>query len=129
MRHCVEIDIMEKKWRISRYSKSYFRRKVGAGTAGLCSFPDRQIYLSAEFFDIETVLHEVMHAYMFECHSSGTQLTTEQVEELACEIVGERVTDVIYTAVSIYRKLGGKKIKLRDLHESLEKLEKLWDTN
>jgi hypothetical protein len=118
---------MEKKYTVRLVSNSYFIKKVDAHTAAISSFPSRQIYLRKEYFDISTILHEVMHCYMYECHITGTSLTAAKVEELACEIVGERVMDVIYTAVSIYRQLGGRKIKLKELHQALENLEKLWD--
>lgn len=85
----MKIDIRGNTWNIKLLSSRTYVRKFGNDSQAITLFDDREISFDKQFLNPSTVLHELIHALVFESHINSSELTGEQTEELICELVGE----------------------------------------
>lgn len=90
----LKIDIKGIEWTIYAEKNATYTRKHGSDSEAITYTKDRIIYFNLNHFNPNPITHEIFHAYIASCGTNSSSLTTDQMEELACEIVAEHICDI-----------------------------------
>lgn len=109
----IDFILLGRKWTLKLLDKhKYFRRNGGKSLA--TTWSDRQIHLSPRGLDIETIRHELVHAYQHEmCAGSLNEMSKADIEEWIAELVGRRGPELLAIADEIYAKLKQATMKVK----------------
>jgi hypothetical protein len=80
-----------------------------APTVSMCVENKKHIFFKETEFLKSNVLHELLHAFVSETNVRSADLNPSQMEELACEIVGEHCGELDKIATKIFKALSKKK--------------------
>ena len=76
----------------------------GDDSKGLTDTEKKRIYVNLRTSDLETIRHEIGHAYAAQMSLTELQLDEDQIEEFFCEIIGKYGKYIINQAEDIYRE-------------------------
>lgn len=92
----IDFKILDKKWKIRILKKKKYRRKHGDDSVAINMGWKRCIDVPPSGIDIETIIHEVGHAYMHEmCLKSTNEITAADVEEIFMELLSKRGREIL----------------------------------
>jgi len=95
----LETYIMGKEWTVRVLSDKYFKKKNGGGAAAVTKVHKRRIELRPKFLDRETIVHELVHAYLYElCIHSTNDMSLADLEEVFAELMAKRGTELLEKA-------------------------------
>lgn len=100
--------IIGKKWKLKVLSDKQYIKKNGPGSVGITHLTKRQIHLSSEGTDKETIIHELLHAYMAELCNYTADLEEDQLEEVFAEILSKRGYEMLCLAEDLFWKVKRK---------------------
>jgi hypothetical protein len=109
-----KLDILGHTWIVYYLTAKVFIKKYSDTSLAIAECDDREIYLRADKITPDTVAHEIAHAYFQEHSAPVMDLSTDQVEELACDIIskyGRRINDQADQAVHAYKVLKGRRVR------------------
>lgn len=107
----VRFKVLGKPWRIRILTKKKYRKKHGKDSVAMCKGWKREIDLSPWGYDLETIVHEVTHAYFYEMAAKQTVESQTALEEFFCELVARRGDELIKLTRHVHQKV--KKLTLR----------------
>lgn len=76
-------------WKFYAQSATAYTRKHGKDSHAITYTKDREVFFNANTLAPEYVRHEIFHAYICSCSINSSDLSTDQMEEVAAEIYGE----------------------------------------
>ena len=85
-------------WKISVQSEKEYDKCHGNDSHGITHNEDRHIYIRYNAVNIETILHELGHAYYTSCLTYTADLNIHDVEEIFCEILSVHTAEILKTA-------------------------------
>lgn len=107
---CIRFKIMGKSWLLRSLShKQYHSKKYRRGSVAITRLHKRRIDLSPQGRDKETIVHELVHAYMTELCIHSMTPSPDDVEEFFCELMAKYGRKLLALADSLH-------LKLRKLH-------------
>ena len=86
---CIKIKIKGIEWAIYAQTPAAYKRKHGSDSHAITYPRDREIYFNKETLAPDYVRHELLHAYVSSSSTNSSSLTTDQMEELCAEMIGE----------------------------------------
>jgi hypothetical protein len=98
-------------WIIYFLPSRQFKKNFGADCLGVTLTEERQIHLRAKSLKLETVVHELVHAYVTELCLDVTGLQAGQMEEAMCDLFaryGARLLKQSEEALAKYGRLKAK---------------------
>lgn len=98
MKNNLTIKIKGKEWQIRFVtSKQYHKQHSDRNEeeAALTNSLSRTIDFIKEAINLRIVRHELMHAHFAECATGDSDLSNEQIEEQACNLIGEHLDEFI----------------------------------
>lgn len=99
----LKFKLLGKTWRIRLLSKKRFDKIHGVNEAFAATWSNRVMDLGPSGRDIETIRHELVHAYQKEmCMTSVEEMTNKDMEEWIAELVGRRGPELLQLADQIY---------------------------
>jgi hypothetical protein len=107
----IKFKVLGRKWKLILYTKEEFNKKRGNAHVGETDVNKRRIYLRPDGFDLETVIHELIHAYLGEMCLNSSDLDGAAMEEICCEMFSKRGADILRMATKLYsqvKKLTGQ---------------------
>lgn len=103
--------IIGKPWRLRALSReAYDKKKIRAGSVAITYMHKRRIDLSPEGFDKESILHELVHAYLSEICVHSANLTVDNLEEIFCELMSKRGREILDLADTLVSRLKKSKV-------------------
>jgi len=88
--------ILGKEWTLRVLSEKYFRKKNGGAAAAVTKVHKRRIELRPKFLDRETIVHELVHAYLYElCLHSTNDMSLADLEEIFAELMAKRGKELL----------------------------------
>jgi len=96
------IKILEQPWKIEFLTPRKYARKWGNDSAGITDTSKKTIDFIEDFTDLETIRHELAHAYAVQMSAVELQLDDDQVEELFCEMIGKYALTIVQQAEHIH---------------------------
>lgn len=104
MRLACPISICGHKWILLFMPQANYESRHGSDSQGVTTSDNRRIYISEEGASYETIVHELVHAYMAElCVSSTTRLTKNDLEEVYCELMSRHGKQLLRLARKLER--------------------------
>jgi hypothetical protein len=97
----LKIKIKGIEWQIFAQTPAAYKRKHGSDSHAITYTKDREIYFNKETLAPDYVRHELLHAYVASSSTNSSSLTTDQMEELCAEMVGEHGIEMMLFADQI----------------------------
>lgn len=98
------------KWVINLYPNRVFK-SLFKGCLAITEYHHRKKLRTINFCykhrDIDTIIHEVTHAYL--SYTDFSQMSYGQIEEVFCEILGKRIQSILKVSRSLKRRLYSSK--------------------
>ena len=101
-----KVSIRQDKWTVNLYTFADFTLKYGA-CQGICEYShitkDLVISFRGPKVSMDTVAHELMHAYM--SHHNLSRCKPDTIEEKVCEIMGKHYRRIFWLTNYIHKRL------------------------
>lgn len=113
----IAFNVMGKPWTLRLLSKSEFKKRHGSdGALAISNDLRKYIDLSPYGVDLETINHELVHAYVHElCLTSTNDLQFSDVEEIFAELISKRGEELLSLGKELSTKvnsiINSKKLK------------------
>lgn len=103
----LEFDVLGKPWTLRCLDKKrYCRSKTRANSVAITYRHKRRIDLSPAGLDHETLVHELVHAYLYEmCLYSTNDMSLDDLEEVFCELLSKRGREVLDLADALVARI------------------------
>jgi hypothetical protein len=102
----VKFNILNKEWKLKLLKNKKHKKKNGDDNVAITKYWKREISISIGGADLETIVHELVHAYRAEmCTGSMTEMSADDMEENCCEVFAKRgrelldLADILFTQV------------------------------
>lgn len=103
----LEFFILAKPWTLRVLSEKYFKKKNGNSAAAVTKIHKRRIELRPKFLDRETIVHELVHCYLYEmCIHSTNEMSLADLEEFFAELMAKRGTELLDKAEWIENEIA-----------------------
>lgn len=89
------LEVLNRTWSVYFLTKKQFHKLYGTGALAMTETDDREIFLRRDELSQETTIHELFHAYIQEYSAHTLELTTDQMEELCCDIACKHAQELI----------------------------------
>jgi hypothetical protein len=107
--YIVEFKVLNKKWKIRILEKKKYTKRYGEDSVAITLAYRRLIYLHPEGLDLETIVHELVHAFMSElCIKSTNEITPDDLEEIFAELMAKRGKELLQLADELFFKIHNK---------------------
>lgn len=94
--------IMGKTWTMRLLKRKSYVKKNGTGSVGITHLHKRRIDLRPKGMDLETIVHELVHAYLSEMCTGSSDLDASQLEEIFSELMAKRGRELLDLADKLY---------------------------
>jgi hypothetical protein len=101
-----KFDILGKTWTLRLMKRKRYMKTNGADSVAITECYKRQIDLSPYGRDLETIIHELVHAYLWELCAGTADLTTDAQEEIFAELMAKRGQELLNLANDLFNKIS-----------------------
>lgn len=99
----VNFKVLDKDWKLRVLKNRKFAKKNGAATLAVTEDWKRRIDVSYRGTDLETIVHELVHAYLAEMGlSSASNIKVEDLEEIYAELMAKRGRELLDLADRLF---------------------------
>jgi hypothetical protein len=112
---------MGNHWRSRFMYQEEYEKKHGTDSRAVCCSDKKTIDFNILDTDLETVVHELSHAWMAELSFVEVQLDDTQKEEWCCEFVAKHGQKVFKQARAIFKILAPLKKRKTDANKGKDK--------
>lgn len=110
----LKFEILGKPWQLKVLSAKKYVNKHGYDSLAVTLGWKRKIFVHGEGVDKETLIHELLHAYLHEmCFKSSTGITADDLEEIFCEFMskwGRELLDLADSLLVMIEEIQKEKI-------------------
>ncbi len=103
--HKINFEILGKPWILRVLKRKRYTKKNGYDSVAITYRDKRRIDVSRDGADLETVVHELVHAYMTELCTYSAELDDDQIEEIFAELLAKRGRELLDLADTIYAEI------------------------
>jgi hypothetical protein len=101
----IVIKIRGQDWKVRLVTSEKFAKTVDDKAAAVTIMARKEIVFNNEDLDLNTVIHELVHAYYHAGCTLSADLTPDQTEELMCELFGEFGAEIIRVSRRLLKHL------------------------
>lgn len=101
----IKFQILGKEWTLRILKRKAYIKKNGQNSVGITHLQKRRIDLHPKGRDLETIVHELLHAYLTELCTGSTDLEDDQLEEVFAELLAKRGREMLDLADSLYEQV------------------------
>lgn len=101
----INFEILGKKWTLRLLKRKRYFEKHGADSIALTKVHKRRIDLAPSGTDLETIIHELVHAYLTEICTHTANLDDEQLEEIFAELMAKRGREMLDLADRLHAQV------------------------
>ena len=102
----IPFKVLGKTWKLRILSKKRYHKKHGKDSLAISVLYKRRIDIPAKKISLETMVHELVHAYLHEmCYKSTHDITTDDLEEIFAELMAKRGTELLKLAANLMTML------------------------
>ena len=99
-------EVLGKPWTLRLMKRKKYKDKHGIDSVALTTFHKRRIDLSPFGRDLETIVHELVHAYIYElCQPDPAGVTVDELEESYCELMAKHGRGLLNLADSLHARI------------------------
>jgi len=98
----LKFEILGKKWILKVLKPKKYVKKHGYDSVAVTLGWERKIFVHGEGIDKETLVHELVHAFLHElCFKSTNSITAEDLEEIFAELMAKYGRELLDLADSL----------------------------
>lgn len=97
--------VLSKNWTIRLLDKTRYAKKHGTDSLAITHVQKRRIDLSPKGRDLDTITHELVHAYLSELCVHSCDLDDENLEEIFAELLSRRGQEMLNLAKRLRDKV------------------------
>jgi hypothetical protein len=101
-----KFQIMGKNWTLRLMKRKRYMKTNGADSVAITECYKRQIDLSPYGRDLETIIHELVHAYLWEMGVGTATLDADAIEEVMCELMAKRGQELLNLASDLFNRIS-----------------------
>lgn len=101
----IEFRILGRPWRVRIMGKRAYYLVNAPTSVAATHGSKREIHLSPYGMDIETLTHELVHAYLEELCTHSAGLDRDAFEEIVCEFIAKRGKELMDLAHSLSERI------------------------
>lgn len=91
--------VIGKPWELRCVGKkAYEAKKARANSVAMTYYHKRKIVLSPSGTDLESIIHELTHAYLYELCTHSADLDVDAQNEIFCELMAKRGRELLNLA-------------------------------
>lgn len=98
----MKIKIINQDWKCRAYNLKTYQKHCGCDSVALCETDLKQITFLRDELIIETVIHELVHAYASALSFVELDLDEDQSEEFFCELFSRQGIHILEQAQKIF---------------------------
>jgi hypothetical protein len=99
-------EVLGKPWTLRLMKRRKYKDKNGKDSVAVTKAYKRQIDLSPFGRDLETIVHELVHAYLHElCIGSTNEITADDLEEVFAELMAKRGRELLDLADQLHARI------------------------
>lgn len=91
----IEFKILDKDWKIRLLGRKKYVKKHGNKSLALAKGWKREIDVHPNGVSVQTLIHELVHAYLNEMCLLSADLTVENLEEIFAELMAKRGRELL----------------------------------
>lgn len=100
-------EVLGKPWTLRLMKRKKYKDKNGKDSVAVTMGYKRQIHLSPFGHDLETIVHELVHAYLNElCLNSTTEMSADDMEEVFAELMAKRGRELLDLADTLFSRIS-----------------------
>lgn len=106
----MRLKIIDSYWKVKLITRDQFNAEFESGEA-LTDTDGKTVYFIKGAVNENVVRHEIFHVYFSHTLITSSDLTMDQTEEVAAELIGKYGKDIIEVSDKLYKRLmkqGGK---------------------
>lgn len=97
--------ILGKKWILKALDKKAYKKKNGKDSVGMTYIHKRKIYVRPGSQLRETLVHELVHAYLAELCVYSADITGDALEEVFCDLLAKFGKEILELAASLDHRI------------------------
>lgn len=101
----IKFKVLRQPWTLRLLDNAAYKKKNGRDSVAITKMHKRRIDLSPRGFDLETIVHELLHAYSHELCVSSMDVEKENLEEFYAELMAKRGYELLDLANGLYKKI------------------------
>jgi hypothetical protein len=101
----INFEILGKEWKLKVLKNRRYKKKNGEDSVGMTKGWKRQIDLPILGVELETIIHELVHAYLTEMCHDGTAPTVADLEEIYSELMAKRGQELLNLAADLFDQI------------------------
>lgn len=101
----IKFRILGKIWIIKLLKTRKYKSKHGSDSIAITLGYKREIHLSPQGSDKETIIHELVHAYLTEMCTKSSDLDVDALEEIFAELMSKRGQELLSLADLLLQKV------------------------
>ncbi len=101
----IKFEILGKHWLLRVLKKKKYNKKNGLDSVAITHINKRRIDLGPGGHDLETITHELVHAYLTEICTKSAGLDDTQLEEIFAELMAKRGREMLDLADKLYAQV------------------------
>lgn len=105
----LKFQVLGKTWTMHSRSRKDYKRQNGNDSVAITNMNKRRIDISPDGIDKETIIHELLHAYMAELCIGSADLDNDNLEEIFAELLSKRGHELLKLASSLKKQLTTKR--------------------
>lgn len=94
----IKFKILGKSWQLRLLTKDHYKNKHGWDSVAITLMYKSKIDLSPKGLNTETIIHELVHAYMYELCTYSADLDVDAKEEIFAELMAKRGYELLKLA-------------------------------
>lgn len=91
----VAFKILGKDWTLRVLKKKKYRKRNGADSVAITYVHKRRVDIGPDGHDLETITHELLHAYLAELCTHSADLDCDSLEEIMAELMAKRGRELL----------------------------------
>lgn len=104
----LKYELVGHEWKMFMCTPKKYAEMHGGGSVAITDIDKREIYFRSDAFTLETVRHELVHAYVIMFNFVELDLCEEQTEEFFAELFGKHGEVMVHQATEIFEALSKK---------------------
>lgn len=110
--HRIQFEILGKPWELRLLKKKKYLKSNGSDSVAITDVNKRRIDIGPNGRDKETIIHELVHAYLGEMCTHSADLDSDSSEEIFCELMAKRGDELLRLADSLLNEVQAPRVLL-----------------
>lgn len=111
----IQFKILGKDWTVLLLKKKKYKNKYGNDSVAICHTTKRRIDLGPNGRDLETIVHEMVHAYLAECCTHSADLDDDALEEIFAELMAKRGKELLALCDELHQRIALAQLDVSDV--------------